>query len=141
MSLLVRPYDDAMSTDLLEQVRERRQNPDGVERRVKMIRTNQGTSYQYPWDELLLGDYFVVPLGHNHVSGMRTRFKQVALRRDFEITVTQWDIVKRGQRTPALRVALTYNGSVKALKEKAGVPVTDGRWTETRRERRKGKRE
>jgi hypothetical protein len=138
MSLIVRPYDRAFSPELLDQVKRRRLNPDGVERHVKRVRGRDGYVNRYPWDEMLLGDYFYADLDGNHFSGMRTRFKQVALRRDFEVTCARWDLGSHANPRPAIRVCLSYTGSVRALKEKAGIRVTDGRWTKTRRDRAKG---
>lgn len=134
----IRPYDIAMSNTLRDAVTQRRLHPDGELLRVGAIQRGSTRCYSYPWDWMKLGDFFFVPLRGQKYSAFNVRFRQVAARRDWELTVIQ---VERDGEIQ-VRVCLTYIG-VRALKEKAqhhhgvdGIRYGDGQWLATRRRRR-----
>lgn len=137
-----RPYDVAMDDSFRFLTHKRRENPDGVERQVTRARRSGVTINKYPWDEMLLGDYFYVHLGNNRREAFDVRIRQVALRRNWEITTKAWEMA---DGSPGVRVALTCL-DVDKLKMKAKVhhgkeiKVTDGKWSETRKARYRAKR-
>jgi len=131
--VITRPYDLAMAPGFLEQVRQRRLNPTGELLDVRHTGPT-GQRLLYPWDQMKLGDFFFVPILGRRVAALQVRFRQVAARRDWELTVIR--VNRNGQ--PHLRVCLTCV-EVGALKKKAkhyhgvtGLPVSDGRWAAAR---------
>jgi hypothetical protein len=91
----------------------------------------------YPWAELSLGDFFFVPLRGQKPGPMSVRLRQVAARRDWELTIVQW---KEGTEH-GLRVCLTLF-DVSEVKAKAqhhhgarNIRYCDGKWSGTRKAR------
>lgn len=133
---LSRVYDVAMAPALLAAVRARRDTPDGQERRVTWARRGGKQVASYPWAEMRLGDFFFVPLLGRIKSSLDVRLRQAAVRRDWELTIVDWEIGE--DKTPGIRVTLSCTG-VKALKKKAqhhhgvkGIRYSDGKWSATR---------
>lgn len=109
-----RPYDIAMSPKLREQVRARRLDPDGEPRPVqKMARGNQVVQ-KYPWDKLLLGDFFVAKLLGCRYDTAANKMYQMARVRDIEIAVRRWEV----DGEPGIRVTFVLAG-IRELKIKA----------------------
>jgi hypothetical protein len=84
-------------------VRERRKNPDGRQLHPTVTMRGNTEVLSYPWAELKLGDFFFVPLRGQKPGPMSVRLRQVAARRDWELTIVQW---KEGTEH-GLRVCLT----------------------------------
>lgn len=138
-----RPYDVAMSDDYRAAVQKRRDNPTGVELEVKRVRRRGQLISIYPFKNMLLGDFFYVPVPeHLTRDSFVIRFRQAAARHNMELTIVDWKIGKDKQR--GLRVAYTC-GDIAALKKKAqqkvrGIRISDGKWLEARRTRDKQRR-
>lgn len=139
--LLTRFYDDAISAPLLKQIVERRASPTGIEHKVPVVMRGSEDVFQYPYAQMELGDFFIVPTRGRSEKSMRTAFKQAAARYDYELVVAPWPM-KNGD--PGLRVCLTAIGIVKfkvKWEKDSGkqVTVSDGRWKGRRRANRKTK--
>lgn len=128
-----RPYDVAMAPDLRAAVKERRKNPDGKLLPVKVTGGPDNERFEYPWAEMRLGDFFFVPLRGRAPDKVAVRFRQVAARRDWELSISTHDRDKE----PCLRVVLSLL-DVAAIKKRAqtlgteGIRISDGRWQRTR---------
>lgn len=132
-----RLYDIALSDELRIAVRERRKNPDGQQLYPKITMRGNTEVLSYPWAEMSLGDFFFVPLRGQKPGPMSVRLRQVAARKDWELTIVQW---KDGTET-VLRVCLTLF-DVSEVKAKAqahhgarGIRYSDGKWGATRKAR------
>lgn len=101
--------------------------------------TRAGVRVQaYPWDKLLLGDFFVTPiLGSKNA--LITTFRQAAARRDIEVTIRPW-VDSEGRQ--CIRVCKIQE-NIRAVKRKASkiigteLPVSDGQWKERRHKTRR----
>lgn len=121
---LCRPYDAAIPSVFLEAARRRRESPDGDPWPVKYRITPHGDKIAiYPWDKMKAGDFFLVPLEGRSATVMRTRFKHVALRRDFEVTVVKWNLGTARHYIPGLRVTLSFTGKISELRRILGLPT------------------
>lgn len=134
-----RPYDVALPAELRQIVRSRRQYPDG--QRLEPTITFRGKTeiYAYPWARMGLGDWFFVPLRGTRKENLAVRFRQVAARKDWELTIVSC----REGTEDGLRVSLTLH-DVSLVKKKAQVhhgvdriTYSDGKWTGTRKARYK----
>lgn len=109
-----RPYDIAMSPDLREQVRARRLDPDGEPRLVQKMKRGNQIVQKYPWDKLLLGDFFVARLNGCRYDTAANKMYQMARVRDIEIAVRRWEV----DGEPGIRVTFVLGG-IRELKLKA----------------------
>lgn len=98
-----RIYDRHMPVKVRDIVRERRKSPDGVERKIRAKDTPHGRMYNYPWDQMKLGDFFIAPCTEKNITYRINGFHAAARRRDWEITCKRITDNK-------VRVALTYIG-------------------------------
>lgn len=135
---LERLYDVALDDDLREKVRSRRAAPDGRQLETSAAIQGGRRVTVYPWAAMRLGDFFFVPLLDRKPGHLGVRLRQAAARRDWELTITPWDL-PNGEK--GIRVALTLTG-VNAVKKRAitdygvkGLSFCDGRWSETRKRR------
>jgi hypothetical protein len=110
-----RPWDKAINPSILKLVRDRRVTPDGIERFAKSIVHRGKGKYLYPWNEMQVGDFFVVRIVGSK-DAMIVHFRQTAARKDVELSVRVWDV--DGEK--ALRVTKVLDG-VNQIKDKAGV--------------------
>lgn len=121
-----RPYDIVMDDRFRAQVRARRVDPDGEPRKVGTMRRGGQTVLKYPWDKLLLGDFFIAPLNGCRYEIAANKMYQMARVRDIEIALRRWD----DNGTPSIRVTLVLKG-IRELKHKArlhhkrDIPVHD----------------
>lgn len=100
--MITRPYDKFLPSAALPLVRRRRDNPTGFIRDVGKKKHGNTEVYDFPWDRMELGDFFVVKTeGRKKV--LLTSFRQVAKRRDWELVVRDWKV----DGEPGLRVTLT----------------------------------
>lgn len=109
-----RPYDIAMSDELREQVRARRVDPDGEPRPVQRMKRGNQIVQKYPWDKLLIGDFFTAPLNGCRFDTAANKMYQMARVRDIEIAVRRWEV----DGEPGIRVTCVLN-EIRALKFKA----------------------
>ena len=141
-----RPWDIALASITANAVRLRRKNPDGEERKVRYQKTDTGVIRRYPWDEMIDGDYFIVPI-EGSKNAMVTTFRQAAARKDIEVSIHDWAIEKGSDVTPAFRVTRIMGNirKVKALARERGAKAPHQkkediykRQREARRRRRDG---
>lgn len=100
--MITRPYDKFIPSTLLSIVRRRRDSPNGYPHSVGKKKHGNTEVYDFPWDRMELGDFFVVKTeGRKKV--LLTSFRQVAKRRDWELVVRDWKV----DGEPGLRVTLT----------------------------------
>lgn len=134
-----RPWDKAISPDILPVIRGRRHSPDGQERVIGHKMVGGGQTNVYPWSSLKDGDYFFVEIGRSK-DAMRVYFRQTAARLDIELAVTEY--VRRGK--PHFRVTRVMSG-ISEVKRLAGVAQFDLErrreyLNERRKKERRGKR-
>lgn len=132
-----RPYDCAIPEELRAAVKSRRQSPEGRQLKIKIVRRGNTEVFSYPWGEMQLGDFFFVPIRDNDPQKLKIRFRQVAARRDWELTCIKWLVGKK----PMLRVCLSLL-DVSETKRKAQqhhdvrhLRYSDGQWSNTRKAR------
>lgn len=97
-----RPYDVVMTSEFREKVRARRLSPDGQLRRVTTQKRGSSIVQKYPWDQLLLGDFFIAPLNGSRFDNAYNKMQQIARVRDWEISVCRWPCGTE----PGIRVTL-----------------------------------
>jgi len=113
----------------------RRISPDGVERNIRTFKRGKEVVYAYPWTKMLVGDFFVAPVGGRSKAGMQVAFRQAAARHDIEVSIQPWTM---GDGSEAFRV-IKVQENIKAVKRKAAairginIPASDGRWLDRRK--------
>lgn len=110
-----RPYDRFMGERQLDKARKLRINPDGAEHLIKFKTTAAGKLPIYPWTKLLLGDYFLAPIGTRSIKAMRVSLLQAAARHDLELSVIR---MPDGHQIDCLRVTVSAIG-IRAIRWKA----------------------
>lgn len=123
-----RPYDDQMPEIVRNAAVARRKLPDGVCHPVRLTTRGlkQEEHYEYPWDRMKLGDYFLVPLRGRKTEALAVRFRQMAARKDWELSIVR--VEHLGE--PHLRVCLTVLDVSQYRGQKS-----DGRWLDQRKQR------
>lgn len=122
---LRRDWDPLLSPDHLKLVRRRREEPDGMERRVRVAKRADQEINVYPWKEMRDGDYFIVPMRRGDEKerlSMRNAFREASCRYDYEIQVKSWEINSGGELIPGLRVT-RIQPNLRKLKQQAAERV------------------
>lgn len=112
-----RPYDRFLSAPALAKAKKLRKEPDGEQLPVKTTIRAGKIVPLYPWDKLLLGDFFMAPIGGKSAESMRIGFVKVASKRDFEVSVIKMSIAPGSDPTDKrdyLRVTVSAIGVNKA---------------------------
>lgn len=99
-----RSYDIAFPHQVRMAILERREHPTGEVHEVKTEERGGDIVQIYPWDKMLLGDFFLAKIGIRSIKAMRQTFLKAARRYDFEIAVKQ---VEDFDGEDALRVTVT----------------------------------
>jgi hypothetical protein len=107
-----RPYDRFLHPRQREHAVRLRVHPDGVCRPVSKI--GLYNQRRYPWSSLLLGDYFIAPLGFCSEKAMATGIRQAAARRDYEVSIAR---VIDDDGRDCLRVTLSAIGVLAAMRK------------------------
>ena len=146
-NLYHRPWDRLLSVPGLKHMRDRRENPDGVERKVRQVQRGGEWINVYPWDKMQDGDFFVVPLRYGTERDKRTFtsiFRSAACRYDYEIQIIQWTLNIEGEERPGFRVTRIQPG-LASLKRRAGeangkfVQISKGRKGQAKQSRQSTK--
>lgn len=94
MKILDRPYDCAYTPEQRREAHIRRDGPTGMRHKVS-TKTKMGKIENvYPWDNMMDGDFFVVPIGKRSKRAMTNTFYQAAARHDMEIKIESFNFAE-----------------------------------------------
>ncbi len=80
---------------------------------------------RYPWDEMQPGDFFVVPLSKGKTfDNFCERFRQVARRKDIELSMLKHYTGTAADPVPGVMVIYVWGPGVSDMKVRAGLPPT-----------------
>lgn len=99
---IIRNYDIAIPDEFRKAVQARRTDPDGEPRLVRYVARGRQTVKKYPWDEMLVGDFFVCRLDGTRYEVAVNMMYQAARIRDVEVACRRWEV----DGEPGIRVVL-----------------------------------
>lgn len=111
---IIRNYDIAIPDEFRKAVQARRTDPDGEPRLVRYVARGRQTVKKYPWDEMLVGDFFVCRLDGTRYGVAVNMMYQAARIRDVEVACRRWEV----DGEPGIRVILVMQG-LRAIKMNA----------------------
>lgn len=82
-----RELDFALTPNILKEILERREFPDGSERVVTTTMRNGVPVNRYPWEQMIDGDFFYLNYEGRFIETVRAALKQGASREEIEIYI------------------------------------------------------